>query len=330
MAVINKIDEFKACVGFGSINLDICTIEPFLNKTLAGVLRKVIGNRYYKYLLANYEAGTLTASETEIWDKVQCAAAHYAIYLMVDSSIVQLDDSGIYRKEDETNKAAYQWQTRAYKQTHLDCAYDALHELALCLCETKPALWAADNSRMQWDKSIIWRMDDFKGIRSLGNWAAYWTLCTYFDYVLECSVIPCIGQDAYDNLITELQASCGASATDTALLRSVRTIAVYGAIGEALGEVSFAITANGLVVKEVDNQHQNDERKRALTSAEANRLSDTVHKRLASARTKLLDYCIADTTTVSNDTKDKECCCSVKRSGYCKCKNKDGKVAFVG
>lgn len=332
MAVIDTIEEFKQCVGFSSINLDLCTVEPFLNKTLPGLLRKVIGNAYYKDLLAKYEADTLTTAEAEIWAKVQCAAAHYAVYLMVDSSIVQLDDSGIYRRDAEENKSAYQWQTRQYKQTHLNCAHDALHEVALCLCENKPILWQADTSRMPWEKSVVWRMDDFKTIRSLGNWCAYWTLCTYFDYVLECLVIPCIGQDAYDSLIVELQASCGATATDTKLLRAIRTIAVYGAIGEALGEVSFAVTADGLVVNEINNQHQNDASSRAFSAAEVARLSATVSKRLANAKTTLLDYCVADDTTTTDPTDDKEGCgCgSAKRSGACGCKHKDGKVAYIG
>lgn len=280
MKLFYDFSELKACIGFANINNDLASIEPYVDMAIGEILLPIVGGDLLAALDAKGEDNSFAEGfETDAWKLMQKAAANQAYYLWASDGTLNIDDYGMRQIDDGQSKSAYQWQVREFKEARLLRAYQELYLLAKLLWKQQDETWLADSDRLQIEKMLLWKMEDWKQVRSLYSWYSFLSIVGHVSYVLDKKIVPLIGQAKYTVLLAEVAAPDAETGANAPLLKGIRQALAHFSIIEAAQEINFKLTINGLQVIEIDSIASNDRKVRSLNAAEKESLITHATKR---------------------------------------------------
>ena len=135
MALIKTIDEIKNGVDV-SINTRFEDIQPKFDDVENYFIRsKVLGKVLYGDLHAHYNAGTMSAAESNLLPYVQKAVAQFAYAVTFGIINVNISSSGIRQAHTDTMKPAFQWAVEDAKKEIFWGAYRSIEAILVFLEE---------------------------------------------------------------------------------------------------------------------------------------------------------------------------------------------------
>lgn len=234
----------------------------------------------------------LSDDDAELISHLQMAVAHFTFYEHIPFAEVQIDNSGIFRRENQNQKTAYSGQVLALKRKVLTTAYNAL-ENALEFMESKPGVFTDWESSTAYTKNREYFINTAKDFSDCyGINMSRMVFKNFFPFMREVELFevePFIGSDFFAELKTKINAKTALTTKEVNALKYIQCTVANYTIARAVANGWTQYTPDGIVSKELE---QTDEAKREVTAS-----AQQVSVKIAAAeqtgerfRGKLLNY----------------------------------------
>jgi hypothetical protein len=253
-------DDIKPYVSGANVNNDIATLDGYIATAAEQFMIPLLGRTFYDGIVERYNTDDLTADERALLPYLQRPLAHFGYYEFVKDSGLIVGDEGIGTNEAGNVKRPAQWQVRDFRRNRLKHGWSAMQALLVYLWEHKGDFedWADSDERVDLWRLVIWDVNQWNKYRQLEGFGTLWALRSYTKATIEIEIIPNLGEDFAEEVLTWLETG-DADADLTALLPYLERTVVFGSLYRAAHDLPLKITADGVFLDEVDRGLQNDE-----------------------------------------------------------------------
>ncbi len=222
-------------------------IVPALGTTLYNALND-------KYTTAE---STLTDAEKNLLEYCRRAIGPYTAYYYTPKAEIKVGDSGAQRAETTTNKTAYGYQVKNYREQTLRDGESAVESLLQFLEDNKIQFpdWQNSDAFKDYRSLFIKTGSEFKTLLpSHSPNRNYCAMRSKMYDVENNNIIPAIGEDLFDYLKAIDQNPDGTfSPKETILVFKLKKAIAYLTVGYALPFLAARIDANGITVISLHN-----------------------------------------------------------------------------
>jgi hypothetical protein len=248
MALIDTIAEAKQHNSALAANMQMTSVQSFLDEAINRHIIPAIGYSQYEELLAA-KAAAPTDKQKRVINLLQKSLTGFMVYYWADQGAVKFSDQGIHVSKSESNLPASDKKIMALKKQNVFSGYNNL-ELAVSFLEENLnnfPLYKDSNEHQNNRALLINTSSEFQtsGI-NIGNDARlYATLRIYQSDIESTYIEPLLGTTIKDALHTAiLNGSLGD--TYKALLKRVQKAIAFYTIAEAIPYMAITLDPSGI------------------------------------------------------------------------------------
>lgn len=287
--LFKTFDDVKPHVGSANVNNDMSTLDSYIDTAGDSYMCAVMGRDTYEALVDAFQTNDLTNAQEAILKPAQRALANFAYFLFAEDGGLIVNDSGIGTAEHGEMKRPYQWQVRDFKRNRLRIAWDAVRVLLEKLDAGTYTEWASSDERKQLWENVIWNANTWNKYRPIHGQGTLAALQSNIRNWRTTTLKANLGVEFYDALC-EWLIDRTANEHYEALLPYVEKALVFGTLTDAVFDLPIQVDAKGLFIDEVDRGLQNDEMRKKLQEAEANKLAMIFSQKARTAMGELREY----------------------------------------
>lgn len=249
-SIFSTVREFRKLVNV-SADMDFDSLMPDISRAERKFLIPYIGQEQYDELVAKYESGDETEKWLRLLEYSREVVACFAMHLYLPMAQVSISDVGVNLNHTDTQVTAFQWQIDQLDESYfLKLGHAGIDSLLTMMDEHKAdyPTWANGDYYVLNKDSIINTYADFNKQYYIQNSpTTYYALKNILHKAEQFDLVPVIGQDFYDRIISEIK-SGNVSTQVKDLYRWLKPMVAYHTVSRALKEMSFAIDAKGAFV----------------------------------------------------------------------------------
>lgn len=239
MPIFTTTAELKDILG-GSINasLDFDSIAPFFDIAHERHLELWLGTTMYADLVDGVENDDLTVAEEVLLPYYRKALAWLALLEYIPHASIQISEAGLYRVENDQYKTAYKYQQKAVEENARNNGYEAMEKLLLFL-EANQDTYTGWPTALGYEKHHAVMLNTAANFRIVHNKKlsryVFDLLRGIVEDVETFVLVPLLGQDQYDALLTARKESDWTSETlEKKLIYICNRATAHFALAEAL------------------------------------------------------------------------------------------------
>ena len=252
MTLISSMDEFRAINPVSNaLKLDI--IQPFIDNVEQEFIADILGDTELANIQTQYDdagGGSVTGSASTIIGKIESSglAEHIA---MGGHWQHHTTPAGFQVTVTDKMAPASQWRVG---HTSTKCAkngYKALQDLLIYLWSTSGVFsdWEASDEHDRHRALFVLNGKDIQSWVDIGNsYEIYCNLKPYIKTAMQFHVRPIVGQELYDDLVSENQAN-DVSDDNAILLEKILPVCVFNALHDGLPRLSVIFNRYGIIEK---------------------------------------------------------------------------------
>jgi hypothetical protein len=249
MALITSIKEVRDFIAI-NVTSDFDDIKPYIEQAEIKFIKPVLGKALYDKLTNDVQAsGGISGDYEALLKKVQLPLIYYAYYIAVPILNVQVSSSGIHIATTETKKTAFEWQVDQLRDSWLNTAHDFIEELLEFLEEnaSKYSEWGGSDARNEALSLFITSASMFNECYFINSSRRLYSALRPIIKSIEQKYIKgTIGEDMFDAIKLQIQASDGPDSDTQALLDIINPCVAHLTMARALSELSLEIIPNAI------------------------------------------------------------------------------------
>lgn len=253
-----KMEEVRKYISVNtSKNFD--SLIPYIETAEAKYIKQILGNDQYLELCAYYadpEAWamiehvpkTSTTYMEKLLPLVQKALINLAFLNGFAILSVNLGDSGAFRKETESQKPLYQYQEENLKDSFRSEGFNTLDTILELLennIENFPIFSGSDTYTVFKSKFIPTTSVFNEYYNISGSRLVFLHLQKYIDLVNDFNIIPVIGRDFFDELISAMTSAGEPTEKQNSVIRFIQKIQAFLSVYRGITTLGMNITHNG-------------------------------------------------------------------------------------
>ena len=251
----NNFDDFKPYIGSANINFDINVLESYIQDAIDKNLVPYLGQAYVDDCVTKYKANSSNADYVAVLPYLRSCISQFTLLYWSQDSKLNISDDGLTRKENESAKSAFQWQSNEFKQARNNTGWQRFYQLIVYL-ETNVAnagydLYEQSQERKWLTDRMVWKLTEISKVKSIENYETVIKLLPYLTVAEEELVKPAIT----DAVFTTLKTLPTATANVTPYRYAIGAI-VNHAIFKAK-DLPFRISGNGIFIDTIDSGSEN-------------------------------------------------------------------------
>lgn len=253
MTLISSMDEFRAINPVSNaLKLDI--IQPFIDNVEQEFIADILGDTELANIQTQYDdagGGSVTGSASAIIGKIQKAVVWLSTLQWVDIGNIHTTPAGFQVTVTDKMAPASQWRVEAYKHECAKNGYKALQDLLIYLWSTSGVFsdWEASDEHDRHRALFVLNGKDIQSWVDIGNsYEIYCNLKPYIKTAMQFHVRPIVGQELYDDLVSENQAN-DVSDDNAILLEKILPVCVFNALHDGLPRLSVIFNRYGIIEK---------------------------------------------------------------------------------
>ena len=258
-----KIQEYAELVS----EVNFASLKPTIRNIEEQMIIPVIGKSLYNNLNDDYngamdEESGLTDEQKSLLDRLRMVIGPYISYFYAPKGEVKLSDAGLRREETNTNKTAFQYQVKNFREACLAEA-EAQTELLLQFLEDNKAdyqLWANDDAFKNYRSLFIKTGSEFNEyFPSQTPSKNYWAMRPKMVDVEAQNIRTAIGEELFDDLKEKDTSDASLSDQEKTLLFKLKKATANFTVSYSVPFLNIRIDANGLSVNSSNTRSSDDD-----------------------------------------------------------------------
>lgn len=238
-AATDKVGDYNFKEHYPDVNMNMMwnELNPYIRQATRRYIIPYVGQELYDDIADDIQAGAiLTASQTEFVERLRDAVAYSAIMTILPKKKTAITSMGAVEnvaKEGTTSASLWGFRTTLWSvaQDADRCIDEMLSylEARAKSGDTAFDLWKASDSYNIGKADIFRTTEEFQTYQNINNSRrTYLILLPVIKQATKQHIIPLLGQDQYDELVTAFKAD-NLTAEQSALLENVRmSVAAWG------------------------------------------------------------------------------------------------------
>ncbi|MDT8392927.1 MAG: DUF6712 family protein [Bacteroidales bacterium] len=251
-----KAEEIRKYISVNS-SISFASLLPYIESAEQKYIKQILGSSQYLELSLFYddpdswgERPEPKAAASDLGDLLKLAQKSLINLAFLDGFSVlsvNIGDSGAFRKETESQKSLYQYQEEALKYSFRTEGFNSLDAILEFLEDNidKFPIFKDSDTYTVFKSKFIKTAPEFNKYYNINDSRlVFLHLQKYIELVNDFSILPVIGRQFFDELLTAWVAGETTDPQD-AVIRFIQKIQIFLSISRGLGSLGVDITYNG-------------------------------------------------------------------------------------
>lgn len=288
--IFNDFEDVKPYISGAHVTNDPETLEGDFNSALLDKVLPLIGDAAWDAIVASFENYSTNDLDKKALGFARGAIVNLGYYYYGMAGGIQVTNEGLMQANSQERKSAYQWQTIEFRQNKLDQGYLYLGKLLSYFEANKSHFtgWAGSAERTEYSKLFLRDLSVYNRYRKIAGFETLVSLIPYMIRIQDQILPNRITETLFNTIYTAYKA--GTISGDNALLIPyMQEYIAHQALNDALLELNFQFTADGLKIWTLKADQKNSREDRAMLE-EVNRAKTYLQMAADNAMGKLIEY----------------------------------------
>lgn len=301
--IFTTTEQIKEAYSAPNINNEFDSIASYLEDALPYVL-PYLSQAQWDKLVTDFENNETDENHLALLKATRKALIHFAYWLYSDGDgDMQISDKGFTRFESSDEKTPYATQMRRFRKARLRDGWNAIEAMLMLLNSKKDVFtdWAGSDEYDTIKSFFIWNTVQYRKHRQIKNLGVLDKLRGAAIHVQDEIIKPNVGDDFYDELITEVAAD-NISADNVKVVNYIRKAIAHLIIERGIDEGIIEFGEDGATLNSFEEYTGGGDKGEAPNEKRIANIKDEAGKKGQAAIADLKDYLNANASDTKYNT----------------------------